>query len=357
MKGLRIETCHNLFNTIISNDFIDYYMPQANGDFVKVYLYILRCLASTQLDISISSIADALNLTEADIIRALNYWQEQQIISIQSIDINQHSIKLLLPQKPNNSHELKDSTQKNIFELTFDEPNYSNQKPNYSPSEITKISNEQTSLKQLFYITEKYIGKKLSHSDLSILVSLNDWLKLPFDVIEFLIEYCVSNNHKSMRYIEKVAISWVEEGITTLDAAKQNIQVFNKKYFAIMKSLGLNNRNPTSSEIKYMKKWLNDFGFELNIIQEACSRTIKHIHQPSFKYVDSILSSWYRQNVKKIEDVHNIDIVFTNSKNLKRNISPTKRPTNKFINYDQREYDFEELERKARERLIKQVNE
>ena len=64
-------------DTLISNRFIDGFMPQANGEFVKVYLYLLRCIHSHASNCTISEIADKFNNTEMDIQRALRYWQKE----------------------------------------------------------------------------------------------------------------------------------------------------------------------------------------------------------------------------------------------------------------------------------------
>ena len=61
--------------TFISNSFLDFYMPSANGEFVKIYLYLLRHASGKGTTLDLSSIADAFNCTEADIQRALRYWK------------------------------------------------------------------------------------------------------------------------------------------------------------------------------------------------------------------------------------------------------------------------------------------
>ena len=63
-------------DTIVPNQFIDRFMPSANGEFVKVYLYLLRCIHSHASNCTISEIADKFNNTEMDIQRALRYWQK-----------------------------------------------------------------------------------------------------------------------------------------------------------------------------------------------------------------------------------------------------------------------------------------
>lgn len=101
-----------------------------------------------------------------------------------------------------------------------------------------------------------------------------DELKFSPDLIEYLIEYSVSRGHKSMRYIETVALAWADEGITTVTMAKEANSRYAKEYFTIFKSMGISGRNPVDTEISLMNTWLNDYGFTMDIIQEACSRTV-----------------------------------------------------------------------------------
>ena len=67
--------------TVVQNAFIDQYMPHANGEFVKVYLYLLRC-ADTERELSLSSIADVFEHTEKDVSRALSYWEKQNLLRL-----------------------------------------------------------------------------------------------------------------------------------------------------------------------------------------------------------------------------------------------------------------------------------
>ena len=64
--------------TPVADAFIDNYMAAANGEYVKVYLYILR--HQNQEDLTLEQIADALNHTEADVKRAINYWQKAGVL-------------------------------------------------------------------------------------------------------------------------------------------------------------------------------------------------------------------------------------------------------------------------------------
>ena len=68
--------------TMLPDDFIDYYMPRANGDFVKIYLYLLRSVHAQTPAPTISSLADVFRLTERDVDRALRYWQEAGLLDL-----------------------------------------------------------------------------------------------------------------------------------------------------------------------------------------------------------------------------------------------------------------------------------
>ena len=61
--------------TLVANEFIDRYMPSANGEYVKVYLYLLR---HAEEEITTAEIADALELTEGDVRRALTRWKRRR---------------------------------------------------------------------------------------------------------------------------------------------------------------------------------------------------------------------------------------------------------------------------------------
>lgn len=66
----------------VSNRFIDQYMPTANGTYVKVYLYLLRCISEPSRGISIPEIADCFENTERDILRALDYWERMKLLAL-----------------------------------------------------------------------------------------------------------------------------------------------------------------------------------------------------------------------------------------------------------------------------------
>ena len=104
------------------------------------------------------------------------------------------------------------------------------------------------------------------------LLYLYDEVHISAELLEYLIEYCVSKGSPSMAYIKKVGLSWAQQKITTVSQAKEETNLYNKNYFTILRAFGISNRNPLDKEIQYMNLWLNQYGFTLDIITEACSR-------------------------------------------------------------------------------------
>lgn len=358
MKCLTLKADNRIDYTTVSNIFIDNYMPQANGEFVKIYLYLLRCMSDPDKDISISSIADRFDHTEKDVIRALRYFAGKGLISIEYGEDDELSAVTFLPvnseftvihknESPTPSSLLSNASDSNADVVPETETASFPDKPAYSVSRLKELT-QNDDLSQLLYITQKYLGKTLTASETNTILYLYDTINLSADLIEYLIEYCVTNNHKSMRYIEKVALSWASEGIDTIAKAKDKTSNYNNNVYSIMKAFGLSGRNPAESEKKLINKWYNDYCFDNDIILEACNRTIKATHSPSFEYADSILTKWKNCNVRQLADISAIDAPAP-ARPMKIFTARTAANTNKFNDIPQRTYDFEMLEKQLME--------
>lgn len=359
MKCLTLKADNRMDYTTVSNIFIDNYMPQANGEFVKIYLYLLRCMSDPDMDISISSIADRFDHTEKDVVRALRYFAGKGLISIEYGEDDELSAVTFLPinseftviKKPVMPATKVPETEGTDDSAPSEQGSALPQKPPYSAARLKKLTGNDD-LRQLLYIAQKYLGKTLTNSETNTILYLYDTLRFSPDLIEYLIEYCVNNNHKSMRYIEKVALSWVSEGIDTIAMAKENALQYNSNTFSIMKAFGISGRNPAEEEKKLINKWYNDYCFDNDIILEACNRTIKAIHSPSFEYADSILSNWKKKNVRKIADINALDEnVSPKPMKIFNNTASSAARKNTFNDFPQRTYDFDLLEKRLMEDL------
>ncbi len=331
--------------TLLSNTFIDFYMPEANGEFVKVYIYLLRSLSQAPVSFSLAQMADRLLCTERDILRALKYWAKQGLLSLDFTDNKKLcGIALLAPAVPSGTQETPSSTP----EQPADGGNVSSPQP-LTPERVSQLKQNED-IVQLLYIAEQYLGKTLSATEMQKILFFYDGLGLSADLIEYLIEYCVSRNHKSIRYIETVATAWAQEGITSVEEAKKSSSRYNKEYFSILKALGITNRNPVETEITLMDTWLKTYGFSIEIIQEACNRTVLQTGQASFQYADKILEGWKKKEVRNLEDIRSLDDQHKKRSQSSRKTAATRQTQgsasgNRFNNFQQREYNFDEYEK------------
>lgn len=342
---MRTLTLRNRFqgnSTIIENDFIDNYMAKANGEYVKVYLLLLRHLSANNTSLTISKLADYLECTEKDILRALNHWSN---VGLLKIDYDEAGTICGLGIGKGSSNTSANTAPKNMEVEKQAKPSHLD-RPKRKASAKGLVSEHQEDLRQLYFVAEQYMGKPLSVTEIQKINYFFEQLNFSIDLIEYLIEYCVENGHKSMHYIESVALAWSDEKITSVADAKANASSYHKNYFAILKAFGISGRNPAPVEIGYMKKWTEDFGFTLDIILEACNRTITNTAKPDFKYADSILTNWFSKDVHHISDVNRLDLAHQQEK------ATRKKPANKtvtmsnnrFNNFEGRSYDMTSLE-------------
>ena len=355
MANITLHSDRQTSATSVSNVFIDEYMTDANGEFVKIYLYLLRQLNAPDAAFSISAIADKFEHTEKDIRRALSYWERMHLLRLEyDSSENLTGVCFLdtasrgnltadgsaaeeasLPETPASTDNASDPAPDSIYEAASKE---------YSAEEIAAFRRQEP-VAELLFIAERYLGRILTPTDMNSILYWYDGLGFSADLIEYLIEYCVTKGHTSIRYIEKVALAWAANHISTVDEAKQASSLHSQLYFAVMKALGITGRSLVPSETAYIDKWRATYGFSTEIITAACERTIQSIHQPKFEYIDSILTNWKKQNVTHLSDINRLDEAHQMKKKAATGTEATQVPNrNRFNNFTQRSYDYDELE-------------
>ena len=392
--------------TTVSDIFIDQYMPKANGEFVKVYLYLLRATGSGAGIATISEIADHFSNTEADIIRALNYWASEGILQVQTgadgqiMGINLCSLSVSGMQAAQSNIQsavadnaaqnnlqngvVNNATQNNLQNGVVNNAaqNISTANIRMQDSVVEKLKNQATDkpapsqkeytldeikefrknpdISELFFIIETYLKHTLSSTDTNMVLYWLDELHFSTDLVEYLVEYCITKGHSSLRYMNKVALGWADAGIKTVDQAKDDAAAHSQIYYSVMKALGITGRNLVDSEVSLINKWVGEYGFDIELVKAACNKTISAIQKPSFEYTDSILANWRKKDVHTLKDVEVLDANFakankasatgssqsTNATNgsskPKSNNSSSK---NKFNNFNQRNNDYDKLEK------------
>ena len=361
MKELKLTKYVQTNATVLDNEFIDHYMVRANGEYVKVYLLLLRHMNQSSGYLSVSELADLLECTEKDILRALRYWKSEGLLDYLDDTPDDPSPKSTAPS-PAASSGLHD-VQSGYMTSSIPADSVSDSAALASTTNIQQYRSrkERAEFKELLFVAEQYLGKTLSATDIDQITYFYDTLNMSAELIEYLIEYCVENGHKSMHYINKVALSWHEENITTVNLAKTSSFLYNKNCYCVLNAYGIKGRGPAASEIAYIRKWSEEYGFALEVILEACDRTMNSIHQPSFDYTDSILKRWKDKNVRQLKDIDAVDADYRKEKERAKELEkerkrqqqaqkPVSSQNNKFNNFDGRSYDMNDLER----RLVQQ---
>ena len=402
MNRLNIYQNIHKEQTVVSNCFIDDYMAEANDAQLKIYLFLIRMM-SANLPTSVTDIADKFNYTEKDVLRALMYWESRQLLALEydaahnlsgiqvlSLDnpyeapvrtapritpvlsfIRPASMQsgmtapkpmaaasAMSPQNPMSarmnaapaSMQAPFGATATIAEYPVKEVASQPERPSYSMDDLKNFKkNEET--QQLLFVTEQYLGRQLTRSDMETILFFYDRLGFSADLIDYLVQHCVERGKKDFRYMEKVALSWADLKIHTAEQAKQLSTVHNQAYYAVIKSLGISNRNLVPYEMDFIEKWMKEYGFTLDIITEACKRTIQAIHQPSFEYTDTILHSWKDNKIHHLEDIAVLDASYKDKK-TKKHPTPPKNTGSKFNNFSQRNYNYDQLERQLLNRSI-----
>lgn len=310
--------------TLVPNRFIDQYMAGASGEYVKIYLYLLRHRDRLPDE---ARTAEDLHCTEGDVRRAIAYWQKAGVFT-----------------SPAGKERDKDGTDDAPGRENPPAPTRTSR--DYPSENMGRLSADED-FTQLLYIAQKYMNKVFTQRECQVFGYLYDELKLSAELLEYLVEYCVQNGHTSIRYMETVALNWHQRGLRTVEEARACSAGFQKDYFAVMKAFGLTDRRPAEAEKRFMENWFGAWGFTREVVVEACNRTIEATHSPSFKYADKILAQWKKAGVRNLSDVEELDMIRRSQERQKdgkgTKASGTRNTANRFHNFQQSATDYDSL--------------
>ena len=393
--------------TTIYNSFIEDYMPAANGSYVKVYLYIAKCLQAKESNFSISSLADQLENTEKDILRALMYWEKKGLMSLNRDKATGEilGLEMLIPfaerdfdtyenaakesaaslgvdsdlsetgvlDRRNSDFSETDAANTSTYESSgtdapsnvnsdvhrasnsAQEKNSSAVKPIQVPPEQIQELSANEDFVWVCNVVESYLERPMKPTEIQLITYLYGTLHFSRELILHLYDYCISMGKTACNYIQTVALSWHEKGIKTPEQAQNASVRYLASYNAVSKALGLG-RGLAEIEKKYVDHWQNDWNMDLSVILEACNRTVLKLHHADFKYTEGILSHWNEQNVRTLQGVEQSDLHYAQTKEQKEKKKPStsgkQTPRNQFQNFKQRDVSSEELQELERKLLM-----
>lgn len=378
--------------TLIQNSFIENYMLSANGSYVKVYLYLSKCIQAGEQKLSISSLADKMDNTEKDIIRALNYWEKNHLIRLskENPDGRITVIEMLNPDSPgspakktwkpetpgsavpDNPVTIKSTavqadssggdglpektdatTPLSQTGNTEKLPPETGEQAKHIDINITPEQSERLSCDEEFVWTsrviESYVNRPLGPAEVQLISYLYDNLGFSPDLLLYLYEYCISLGKTNINYIQAVALAWDEKGIKTPEDAKNAATNYNATYTAVSKAFALG-RKLAMVEKQYVAKWLDKWHMDLAVVLDACNRTMLKLQKADFRYTDGTLESWNKNNIHTLQDVQKADEAYakaktyTKSQKKQTETHPGKADKNQFNRFQQRDVSQEEID-------------
>lgn len=375
--------------TYIPNAFIDTYMPEANGSFVKVYLYLLRQMGTATPVLTIEMMADMLSNTEADILRALRYWKKQGLLEIEEKDGEiTHLCLLPLESSPSVSEpfpgpvsmphvsgaalsEFSASTEQTASENVPSEPAgivpaaaepaaaepsparsastpaVTRELPprqNYTPL-MAEALKKDLEINSCLNSVESLLGTTMSDAHMQLILYLMSDLGFSRELILTLYETALARDKRSSRYIEAIALDWAKKGIRTPEEAMEETHQFHGTYKVVATALGI--KRPLAPAERAIIDRFAEFHFTDDILAEACNRTVLQSGDTNLNYTASILADWHKKGVKTLDDIKECDKTFHRQKQTAAKKKEAGKK-NQFQNFPQRAYsqsDYDNLEK------------
>ena len=301
-----------LFNmTEIPDIFFSEYLTNIPGDYLKIYLYI-SFLAKYSKDVKINDLSKKLGLPFNVISEGMKYLEQNNLVL----------------RKPN-GYIITDLQEATLNELY---------KPNIitTPEKIEENAKNQERLKLISYINNKYFQGVMGptwYNDIDIWLS-----KYEFDeqVLIALFDYCFNKSALHKNYVQAVAEAWGINKIKNLGDL-ENYYMEQEKMMKIKKSIAKKlgkHSGLTQYEEAYIEKWVNEFGYAMDVIEIALKRTTFKTN-PSFEYINNIITDWHDRNLKTPAEVSTF---LEQRKQQNKNEKELKEQVNK-ANFEQRQYD------------------
>ena len=373
--------------TTIYNSFIEDYMPAANGSYVKVYLYIAKCLQAKESNFSISSLADQLENTEKDILRALMYWEKKGLMSLNRDKATGEilGLEMLIPFAERDFDTYENTAKESAASLGVDsdlsetgalnrrnsdfsetgaldrrnsdlsETDAANTStyessgtdaPSNVNSDVHRASNsaqeKNSSAVKPIQVSPEQIQELSANEDFVWVCNVvESYLERPMKPTEIqLITYLYGTLHFSRELIlhlydycismGKTACNYIQT--VALSWHEQGIKTPEQAQNASVRYLASYNavskalglgRGLAEIEKKYVDHWQNDWNMDLSVILEACNRTVLKLHHADFKYTEGILSHWNEQNVRTLQGVEQSDLHYAQTKEQKEKKKPS----------------------------------
>lgn len=168
-----------------------------------------------------------------------------------------------------------------------------------SMQDVQRLQKEDEGVAFVLREAERILGGTFTSYDTATLAWLVSGAGLSPEVLVTVIEYCNSIGHGKLRYIQKVALEWLDAGITTVEMAEERIRALTEKsgWEGEMKSvLEIRDRNLVAKEKEYCESW-RMLGISPELVRAAYERCIEQTGKRAFAYINKVLLSWKQSGI------------------------------------------------------------
>ncbi|MDR1627453.1 MAG: DnaD domain protein [Oscillospiraceae bacterium] len=271
---------------------VDRHLKMVGSTQLKVLLWILR---HSDENFSVGNISKSLFIHPADVKDALQYWVESEILVGGNLEIGNKEKNDFEEKKEEKKYEKFEKKSKEVRVLTETDGEY-----------IANRINGCEDISLIIKEAEIILGDKFSRGIIPVLISFYDDYGLPADVIVMILQYAVRAGKNNVRYIKAVGVSWAEEGIDTIEKAEKkiksldNMNVIKEKFEKVIDS---ENYKFSSSDLKTIDKWFNNWNYSEDMVREAYDRCLRIKGKFILKYMDGTLKNWKNEGIYNAEQL------------------------------------------------------
>lgn len=264
----------------------------ANGKAVKVLIYILK---NKITDVDFSSVASAVGVTNEDVEDALSFWKQMGVVYMEG------SSPVTVP---------KEASETKTTKMDIVSAQHSKEKSTkmLSPAEIAERAEKNELIRYMFNSAEATFGRLLTHTEQRTLIWLHEYYGFEPDILAMIMDFSVKHNKSTIGFIEKIATTWHDNGITTHEKADHELRQLDNFYSLsgqIVSKLQLN-RSLTPTERKFVNAWAEK-NISIDLIILAYERTIDSIGKVKFSYMNTILLDWNSKGCATPKDVKSLE--------------------------------------------------
>lgn len=287
-----IDKVHiNYKNKKLDNDILE---PIKNADEEDLRVLLTAVLleqTSEDGDVLTKDICDSLGIGEEEFSASLKFWRGAGLLTVPKKKPTQKEEKTELESAHRGGKLDTDSM------------------PSYTTEELTALMKRRKITSDFIGDASRVYGKMFNQHEVEIIVRIIDYIGFDGECVLLLLSY-YSKQKKTLRYIEKAALAFYDEGISNAKELQQKLCAMERREEVegkIRAMFGMNNRSLTTKEKKYITAWVEKMNFSIDMIRLAYDKTVDITHEPSPAYANGILERWYADGIDTPEKVEAAD--------------------------------------------------